>query len=421
LSSGFALTDGALACERVPIERIVEDTGTPVYIYSSAAMTAQYGRLERALSSIPHRIHYSVKANSNLAVLAHLRRLGAGLDIVSGGELSRGLQAGFRGEDIVFSGVGKTEAELAQALEAGVLLINVESAGELELLDRVARAVGVRAPVALRINPEVTVDTPHPYTRTGERGTKFGIPYDEAERTAVGALDRAGIELAGLDMHVGSQIGRFDPYEAGLDRLLSLWETLRQRSTSIRYLDVGGGLAVSYDAESPMTVDEFGDRLAARLGSTGATVIVEPGRFIVGNAGILVTRVLYRKRSGGKEVVITDAGMTDLLRPSHYQAFHGIERVRPGAPRVLANVVGPVCESGDFFALDREIEEVSPGDLIAIRSAGAYGFVMASNYNTRPRPSEVMVDGARFGVVTERERYEDIVRNERVEPAWRDV
>jgi diaminopimelate decarboxylase len=403
------------------MDAIASSIGTPVYVYSSQSIREQYRRLDAALARIPHRLHYSVKANSNLAILSLLRSLGAGLDIVSGGELYRALRAGFSGADIVFSGVGKTTTELGEALDARVLLVNVESEQELYALDSFARAKGARAPVAIRVNPEVTVDTPHPYTRTGERGTKFGVPYDQVAELARVAVELEGIDLIGLDMHIGSQIDKFDPYRAGVERLLSLKAAAEEAGAVVRYLDIGGGLAVSYDAEHPVDVEEFGRVIASMLSGQDVTLLLEPGRYIVGNAGVLLTRVLYRKRSGGKEIIVTDAGMTDLLRPSHYQAFHGIEAVVPADSSVVANVVGPVCESGDFFALDREVADVQPGALLAIRSTGAYGYVMASNYNTRPKPSEVLVDGSRFGTVTERERYEDIVRSEHVTPQWREV
>jgi diaminopimelate decarboxylase len=420
LTAGFARIDGATACDGVPLETIAESVETPVYVYSAALIRDQFQRISRALSPVPHRIHYSAKANSSLAILALLRSMGAGVDIVSGGELYRARKAGFTGRDIVFSGVGKTADELRQALEAGILLVNVESEGELRVLDRVAGEMGVQAPVALRVNPEVTVDTPHHYTRTGERGLKFGIPYDEA--LAVARLTRSlpNTRLLGLDMHIGSQVSRLDPYRLGMLRLLELYDQLRaDGATELRYFDIGGGLAVTYDTELPMDVNAFADAVLPSMAASGLTLIVEPGRYLVGNAGVLLTRVLYRKRSADREYVITDAGMNDLLRPSHYNAYHRIEAVRQRAGRVVADVVGPVCESGDFFALEREIEDVQPGDLLAIYSAGAYGFSMASNYNSRPRAAEVLVDGDRFAVITQRERYEDLVRHETTDLQWR--
>lgn len=419
LIPGLHRVEGALACEGVPLDAVASAAGTPSYVYSAGAIRDAYERLKRALAPVPHRVHYSVKANSNLAVLRVLRELGAGLDIVSGGELFRAQKAGFGGADIVFSGVGKTAAELRQALAAGVLLINVESESELKLLDRIAGEAGAVAPVALRVNPEVQVDT-HAYITTGERGNKFGIPFDEALATARLALGLRHVKLLGLDMHIGSQLSHLDPYREGVRRLLELHAKLRaEGAKDITYCDVGGGLAVTYDTEIPMDVQAFADTVIPLVAPTGLTLLVEPGRFLVGNAGVLLARVLYRKHSGGRDYVIIDAGMNDLLRPSHYNAFHLVEAVRPRAGRLTADVVGPVCESGDFVALDREMENVDEGDLVAIRSAGAYGFVMSSNYNSRPRAAEVLVDGDRFAIVTARERYEDLTRLEPDAPAWR--
>jgi diaminopimelate decarboxylase len=419
---GFNRDDGLLSCDGVSLEGIAAAVGTPAYVYSIAAIASQYTRLDAALSKVPHRLHYSVKANSNLAILNSLRMLGAGVDIVSGGEMYRAEAAGFGGPDIVFSGVGKTEREMKEALTLGVLMINVESEDELYVLDKVAGKIGKKAPVALRVNPEVMVDTPHPYTRTGVKGMKFGIPFDETLVVAERALGLKNIELVGLDMHVGSQISHFEPYEIGLGRLLQLKHEIEDAGAkSLQYLDIGGGLAVSYDAEHPIDVEAFGDVVTRLVAPTGLKVIVEPGRYLVGNAGILLTRVLYRKRSGGKEFIIVDAGMNDLIRPSHYNAYHRIEGVQTTDGQVTADIVGPVCESGDFLGLHRVVDDVQPGELVAVRSAGAYGFVMASNYNSRPRIPEVIVDQGRYGVVTERETYSDLVRKERLAPEWRKV
>ncbi|HEV7389161.1 MAG TPA: diaminopimelate decarboxylase [Gemmatimonadaceae bacterium] len=418
---GKAVEDREVShCEELPLDLIAREIGTPCYVYSSAAIRSQYKQLSDALASVDARLHYSVKANSSIAILTLLRELGAGLDIVSGGELYRALKAGYAGKDIVFSGVGKTEREMEEALDAEVLLFNVESEQELHVLDRVAGRLGRKAPVALRVNPEVLVDTPHPYTRTGEKGMKFGIPFDEALSVAKVAASLANVRLLGLDMHVGSQISQFAPYEVGLQRLLHLRREIeRETKLTLEYLDIGGGLAVTYDAaERAVDVTQFGKVIGALVGESGLRIILEPGRFLVGNAGVLLTRVLYRKRSGGKEFIITDAGMTDLLRPSHYNAFHRIEAVNPSGRTTVADVVGPICESGDFLALDRQIDDAQPGDLLAVQSTGAYGFVMSSNYNSRPRPAEVLVDGDKFAVITGRETYADLVRNE-VPPAWR--
>lgn len=419
---GFTRQEGVLTCDGVSLGAIADAVGTPAFVYSAASISAQYERLATALSVIPHRLHYSVKANSNLAILGLLRRLGSGVDIVSGGEMYRAQSAGFGGADIVFSGVGKTEQELRDALTLGVLMINVESEEELELLDSVAAKMEKRAPVALRVNPEVMVDTPHPYTRTGMKGMKFGIPFDETLPVARRALTMRNISLVGLDMHVGSQISQFEPYEIGLGRLLQLRKEIEEAGAhELTFLDIGGGLAVSYDDEHPIDIDAFAGVVERLVGPTGLNVIVEPGRYLVGSAGILLTKVLYRKRSGGKEFMIVDAGMNDLIRPSHYNAHHRIEAVRPTGAKTTADIVGPVCESGDFLGLHRDVDDARPGDLVAVLTAGAYGYVMSSNYNSRPRLAEVLVDNGRFGVVTERESYSDLLRRERLEPEWRTV
>ncbi|MDQ6872116.1 MAG: diaminopimelate decarboxylase [Gemmatimonadota bacterium] len=416
----FPRNSEGMLCEGVPLSLIARETGTPAYVYSAGAIRNQYAQLRDAMKGTDARLHYSVKANSSIAILTLLRELGAGLDIVSGGELYRALQAGYGGRDIVFSGVGKTEREMEEALRAKVLLFNVESDQELHVLDAVSRRLGVKAPVALRVNPEVLVDTPHPYTRTGEKGMKFGIPFDEALSVAKVAATLPNIELLGLDMHVGSQISQFAPYEVGLQRLMHLRREIERDTTArLEWLDIGGGLAVTYDAERTVDVRQFGQVISGLVSGSGLNIILEPGRFLVGNAGVLLTRVLYRKRSGGKEFIITDAGMTDLLRPSHYNAFHRIDAVKPTGRTTVADVVGPICESGDFLALDRQIDDAQPGDLLAVQSTGAYGFVMSSNYNSRPRAPEVLVDGDRFAVITRRESYDDLVRNEIDAPDWR--
>lgn len=416
----FPRSREGLRCEGVALSEIAREVGTPAFVYSAGAIRRQYAKLRDALKGTDARLHYSVKANSSIAILSLLRELGAGLDIVSGGELYRALQAGFAGAHIVFSGVGKTEREIEEALNAKVLLFNVESEQELHVIQLVAKRLGVTAPVALRVNPEVLVDTPHPYTRTGEKGMKFGIPFDEALSVAKVAATLPNIKLLGLDMHVGSQISQFAPYEVGLQRLLHLRREIeRDAKVKLEYLDIGGGLAVTYDAERAVDVEHFGKVIGALVGGSGLKIILEPGRFLVGNAGVLLTRVLYRKRSGGKEFIISDAGMTDLLRPSHYNAFHRIEAVQPNGRTTVADVVGPICESGDFLALDRQIDDAQPGDLLAVQSAGAYGYVMSSNYNSRPRSPEVLVDGDSFAVVTQRESYADLVQNEIQRPEWR--
>ena len=421
LTSGFARVDGALACEGVSLERVAAEVGTPAYVYSSAVVRDRYTRLNASLGSLPHRIHYTLKANSNRAVLRVLRELGAGVDVVSGGELFRAQRAGFVGGDIIFGGVGKTEPELRQALKVGVLMINAESEAEVRLLDRIAGELGVLAPVGIRVNPEVTVDSSHRYIKTGEKGAKFGVPFDEALGVARVAAGLPNTRLVGLDMHIGSQLFRLDPYLDGTERLVELQDRLRADGVgTLEFLDIGGGLGVSYDDETSPDLERFAKAIVARVQPTGLTLLMEPGRFIVGNAGVLLTRVLYRKRSGGRDFLITDAGMTELLRPSHYDAYHRIEAVQSVGTQMTADVVGPVCESGDFLALDRHMDEANAGDLLAVHDVGAYGYVMASNYNTRGRGVEVLVDGDRYAVVTVREDYEDIVRLEQDDPEWRD-
>ncbi|HEY2851546.1 MAG TPA: diaminopimelate decarboxylase [Gemmatimonadaceae bacterium] len=420
LSAGFARTEGALRCEGVPLATIAEAAGTPSYVYSSSTIRNRYELLATTLAPVPHRIHYTLKANSNRAILRLVQSLGGGVDVVSGGELYRSLQAGFAPEDIIFGGVGKTARELDEALAAGVLLLNVESEPELLLIDELAARRGIRAPVSIRVNPEITVDAAHQYIRTGEKGHKFGVPFDDALRVAETAARLAHVDLLGLDMHLGSQLSRVDPYRIGTERLTSLAKDLSTRGVaSLRYLDIGGGLGVRYDSEEPPDLARFANSVLPLVEESGLQLIMEPGRFVVGNAGVLLTRVLYRKHSGGKEYVITDAGMTELLRPSHYGAFHRIEAVETREQRIKADVVGPVCESGDFLALDRELQAVQPGDLVAVFDVGAYGFVMASNYNSRPRGAEILVDGDRFAIVTEREDYETLVQQEVDEPEWR--
>ena len=420
LTSTFARVDGRLVCEGVPLSTVARAVGTPTYVYSANAVREQYARLSAALDGVPFRIHYSLKANSNLALLRLLRSLGAAADVVSGGELFRARRAGFEPHDIIFGGVGKTEREIADGIDAGVLLLNVESEDELRMVDRLGRERGVVVPVAIRVNPEITVETPHSYIRTGEKGHKFGVPYDEVRDVARVAASLPNVALRGLDMHVGSQLSRLDAYRHGIERVLELLSQLRSDGAKdLRYLDIGGGLAVTYDAEEPTDLERFAQIVVPAVRSTGLQLIVEPGRFMVGNAGVLISRVLYRKRSGGKKLLVVDAGMTDLLRPSHYNAYHRIEALEAVEGRSRVDVVGPVCESGDFLALDRELEDVRAGDLMAIHSAGAYGYVMSSNYNTRGRPAEVLVDGDRFALVTQRESYEHLVGPELLEPEWR--
>jgi len=422
LTAGFAYRDGTLHCEEVPAVSVAIAAGTPAFVYSASAIRTRYRRLTDALRDLPHRLHYSLKANGNHAILTLLRELGAGADVVSGGELFRARRAGFDPSNIVFGGVGKTARELREAVEARVKLVNAESEDELVVLDRIASELGTTVAVGLRVNPEVTVDAPHHYIRTGERGDKFGIPYDEAVDVARTVLRCGHLRLAGLDMHVGSQLATFDPIRSGLEKLRELHARLTALGSRPQFVDVGGGLRVTYeDAEAEPDLNEYAAVLRDGLNGLDAELIVEPGRYLVADAGVLLTRVLYRKRSGGRDHVVVDAGMTELLRPSHYQAYHRIEAVQPRGPRATVDVVGPVCESGDFLGLAREIDAAEPGDLLAVRGAGAYGYVMSSTYNARPRSPEVMVDGHRYAIVTARESCDDLVRLESDNPEWRDA
>jgi diaminopimelate decarboxylase len=373
------------------------------------------------LAPVKHRIHYTLKANSSRGVLEVLRQLGAGIDVVSGGELRRALAAGFAPSDIIFGGVGKTERELAEALDADILLINAESEAEVRIIDRLAGERGMTARVSLRVNPEITLETPHDYIKTGGKGHKFGIPYDDVVRAAELTAALPNVELRGLDMHIGSQLSRIDPYRDGITRLASIYAELKRRGIdTLHHIDIGGGLGVRYDTEQPPDLDRFASLVLPTVESTGLDLIMEPGRFIVGNSAVLIGQVLYRKHSGGKDYVVADVGMTELLRPSLYGAFHRVVALHQHAESRKVDVVGPVCESGDFLALDRELDDLAPGEYLVVCDVGAYGYAMASNYNSRMRPAEVMVDGDRYAVITARETYEDLTRLEIAQPEWRE-
>jgi diaminopimelate decarboxylase len=422
LTAGFRRRDGELVCDEVALTTIAAAVGTPTYVYSAAAVRAAYARLASALAGLPVHIHYAMKANSCLALLRVVQECGAGVDVVSSGELHRARTAGFDGDGIVFAGVGKTRLDLEHALDVGVQCVNVESEEELELLSRVASARGSAAPVSLRINPGVVnVTAGHAYIATGEEGTKFGIPLSRGLQAAQRAAALPGIELVGLDMHIGSQIAEVAAFADAQQRLRGLLDAVRAAGIdTVRLIDVGGGFPVAYfDGEPVADLDGFARVLRETFGDAGVELIVEPGRFLVAEAGVLLTEVLYRKESG-KHFMIVDAGMNDLLRPSHYEAHHEIEPVLPTrAPLQTVDVVGPVCESGDFLALGREMPDVGAGTLLAVRNAGAYGYVMSSTYNSRPRPAEVLVDGDRWAVVTVRETWDDLLRGEHMLPDWR--
>lgn len=414
MAGQFAHREGHLYCEDVPAARIAQDLGTPVYVYSRAAILERYAAFRDAFAEADPLIAFAVKANGNLAVLRLLAGQGAGADIVSGGELRRALAAGIPGERIVFSGVGKTGAEMAAALDAGIYGFNVESEGEMRALARVAASRGERAPFALRVNPDVDAATPHHYTRTGHGASKFGVPIDAAPALYESAAAEPSLDVRGVSVHIGSQIAEPVPFARALERMLELVDALRARGIHLAYVDVGGGFGVSYADEATPGPEDFARALAGPLRASGLRAVLEPGRVIVAPAGILLTRVLYVKENGGRTFVVTDAGMNDLLRPSHYAGYHRVEPVDrdPSRPARRVDVVGPVCESGDFLALDRELELPAEGDLLAIRTVGAYGFSMASSYNSRPRPAEALVDGSTLGVVRRRETYEDLISHE---------
>ena len=412
----FKYLNGEMYCEDIPLRRIAEEVGTPVYIYSRGTMLAHYSRLVEAFAGLPHMICYSVKANSNLAVLSTLAGEGAGADIVSGGELYRALKAGIPSFKIVFAGIGKTEAEMASALQSGILMFNVESPTELSILDQVAGEMGKKADIALRVNPDVDPET-HPYIATGLKEAKFGIGIEDALEVYESAASLPNVNVVGVHQHIGSQITEVEPFRESLTVVGELVKRLQGNGIDVRYINIGGGFGIPYKQEDVPYPRDYAQALEPILKLSGCTVILEIGRMIVGNAGVLLTKVLYHKRTGDKGFLIVDAAMNDLLRPSLYGSFHEILPVRRlDREEETVDVVGPVCESGDFLARDRELPHSEPGELLAVMSAGAYAFAMSSNYNSRRRPPEVMVDGSEVSVVRERESYEDLVRGEHM---WR--
>ena len=413
----FAYRAGVLCAEEVSLEDIARRYGTPCYVYSRAVIEGNFGRFARALAGRPSLIAYSVKANSNLAVLALLARLGAGFDIVSGGELARVQAAGGDARKVVFSGIGKSEAEIEQALHAGILCLNLESEAELERVDAIATRLGTRAPVAFRVNPDVDAKT-HPYISTGLKDNKFGIAYANAERMYREAAHRPGIRVIGIGCHVGSQMTSAAPFVDAAARILALTGRLERAGIALSHIDLGGGFGIRYKDESPAPIAQFLDGVVGVLAGRKEALIVDPGRAIVGDAGLLLTRIEYVKPGESKNYVIVDAAMNDLLRPALYNAWHDVRPVREaesGAGAAVYDVVGPVCESADFLAKERTLA-VRPNDLLAVMSAGAYGMVMSSNYNTRPRPAEVMVSGADATLVRKREPVEQLFAAERLLP-----
>ncbi|WP_321799769.1 diaminopimelate decarboxylase [Caballeronia sp. J97] len=416
--SAFHYVDGVLHAEGVSAVSLAEQFGTPLYVYSRDALTRAYHAYADACAGRKATVHVAVKANSNLAVLNVFARMGAGFDIVSSGELARVLAAGGKAENTVFSGVGKSAAEMREALEAGVKCFNVESIPELHALNDVAKSLGKRAPVSLRVNPDVDAKT-HPYISTGLKSNKFGVAFGDARATYAQAHAMGNLDVIGIDCHIGSQITEISPYLDALDKLLELVEQIEADGMSIRHVDVGGGLGITYDDETPPDIGDFVKTLLDHVEKRGhgqREVYFEPGRSLVGNAGLLLTRIEFLKPGEEKNFAIVDAAMNDLARPAMYEAFHRIVPVvERDAKAHTYDVVGPVCESGDWLGRDRELA-IAPGDLLAICSAGAYGFVMSSNYNTRPRAAEIMVDGERARLVREREEVKQLFAGESILP-----
>jgi len=405
-------------CEDVPFRRIAGEVGTPFYLYSHATLKRHFNAFYNAFAGVNRLVCYSAKANTNLAILSLFAQLGGGLDIVSGGELHRGLQAGFEPGKIVYSGVGKRVDEIDFALKSGILMFNIESFEELEIINQRAADLNTTAPVAIRVNPDVDPRT-HPYISTGLKKNKFGIDIVSALQAYKAARKLDHIEIKGIDCHIGSQITDVQPFKDTLASLNNLIKELKEIGISIRYLDMGGGLGITYSDETPPAPAEYARAIIRSLKDSSIELILEPGRVIVGNAGVLVAQVLYTKTGETKNFVITDAGMNDLMRPALYDAFHAIKPVMKTTNRnIIADIVGPICETSDFLARDREIANVQRGDLIAVMSAGAYGFTMSSNYCSRPRCAEVMVKGDRYSVIRKRQTVEDLGAGESIPDFW---
>ena len=411
----FHRRKGALYAQSYACTQLAEEFGTPLFVYSREALETAWQKFEDALENHPHLICYAVKANSNLAVLDVLARLGSGFDIVSGGELKRVLAAGGLPEKIVFSGVGKTAAEITEALEVGIRCFNVESEAELERIEKIASALGVVAPISLRINPDVDAQT-HPYISTGLKENKFGINMTDAIQVYKRAAQMPSIEIQGMDCHIGSQLTKIEPYKDAVERLIGLVEQLKAEGIEISHLDVGGGQGICYEDETPLDIAQWAECVTDAIGERDLEILVEPGRFIAGPAGIMLTRVEYLKSNEDKHFAVVDAAMNDLIRPALYSAWQAIEPVEPStAAEKIYDVVGPVCESSDFLGKERKLA-IEQGDLLAVMSTGAYGFVMSSNYNTRARAAEVMVSGDEAYVVRERENVEDLFADESLLP-----
>lgn len=410
----FKYRDSQLYAEDVLVRKIAETYGTPLYIYSYNTLLRHFKAYDDAFDGFPHIICFALKANSNNAILKLFAGNGGGADVVSGGEIFRALKAGMSSDRIVYAGVGKTEEEIRYALKSKILMFNVESERELIEIDRIAGLMKVKAPIALRVNPDIDPET-HPYISTGLRKHKFGIPIEDAFEYYKFAKALKNIKVIGIHKHIGSQITKVSPFVEAVKRVLLLVDELNSYGVNIKYLDIGGGLGITYRDEEPPVPKDLARNLAPMLKGRDITLIMEPGRSIVGNAGVLVTKVLYLKKGDEKEFVIVDAGMNDLVRPSFYDAYHRIQPIEKMRRKtIFADVVGPICESGDFLARDREMPYVKQGEYLAVMSAGAYGFSMSSNYNSRPRAAEVLVKGGEFALIRKRETYNDLVKGENI-------
>lgn len=417
----FTYKNSELYAETVPLRALAEKYGTPLYVYSHATLTRHVSAYESAFDGVPHITCFAVKANSNIAVLATLKSNGAGADVVSGGELFRAIKAGIPAKKIVYAGVGKTETEIRAALKAGILMFNIESENELKEIDRVAGNMRLKAPIALRVNPDIDPGT-HPYISTGLRKHKFGIPIEDAVDYYMMARMMKNIEIVGVHKHIGSQITKVSPFVDALKRVLGLVDELKARGLNLKYLDIGGGLGIPYKGEKTPQPGDMAKRLLPLIKGRGLTLIAEPGRSICGNAGVLLVKTLYLKEGHKKRFVIIDAGMNDLIRPTLYEAYHEIlpvKQARKTGAEITCDIVGPICESGDFLAKDRRMAAVGQSELLAVMSAGAYGFSMSSNYNSRPRAAEVMVKGDKHFIIRRRETYDDLISGEIIPKAVR--
>lgn len=411
----FTYKDKEMYCEEVPLKKLAEEFKTPLYVVSFCFLRDQFLKLKTAFDGTDHLIAYSMKANSNGAILKSFIREGGGVDVVSGGELARALWAGCDPKKIVFSGVGKTGDEMIQGLQAGILQFNVESIAELSVLNETAESLGTTAPMAIRVNPDVDAKT-HASIATGLKKSKFGISHEKARSLYNQALQMKGLRVVGIHCHIGSQLTLLSPMMEALSKIRSLIDDLIKDGISLSHIDIGGGLGIVYKDETPPTAEDYAGVVKKELQGLQIKIILEPGRFLVGNSSILLTKVLYNKERDSKKFVIVDAAENDLLRPALYSAYHHIQPVvkKEGAFDMTADIVGPVCETGDFFARDRKIENVFPGDLLAIMSAGAYGYSMSSTYNSRPRCAGVMVNGREYFIIHERESFHDLIRGERI-------